>query len=149
MKVQWVSPEEKKRLAQEKENLGSQLKTERRRKQELVNLLEDLRSQQLKETIQTKLETLRGKREELKFEVGKKLGDGQRFLLDSLLDKQEGFDLEIFDKNVDRTSRAFLRAQDKLQEIKDKLLAKLNSEEIEELCKIQTEISKLESSQSQ
>jgi len=64
------------------------------------------------------------------------------------LEKQENFDLAIFE-DVNQTSKTFLRAQDKLQETKSKLIAKLSAEEIEEFCQIQTDISKLEIQQKQ
>jgi len=129
--------------------LSNQLKVERRSKQDLVNRLEDARSQKLKETIQTKLEDKKKKQEQLKFAAAGKLGGNhQAHLLDNLLEKQEDFDLALFE-DVNRTSRTFSRAQDKLQDAKDKLIATLSSAEIEELCKLQTEISKLENSQRQ
>jgi len=102
----------------------------------------------LKETIQTKLEEEKKEQNQLKVKVGGKLGENEKHLLESLLEKQEDFDLALFE-DVNQTSRAFVRAQEKLQDAKDKLIAKLSSEEIEELCKTQTEISKLENSQSQ
>jgi hypothetical protein len=111
-------------------------------------LLEDLRSQELNKTIQVKLEEKKKDRNQLKVDASGKLEENQRFLLESLLEKQEDFDLALFE-DVNRTSRTFSRAQDKLQEVKDKLVVKISSEEIEELCKIQTEISKLENSQNQ
>jgi len=64
------------------------------------------------------------------------------------LEKQEDFDLALFD-DISQTSRPFLRAKDRLQDAKDKLVVKLGSEEIEELCKLQTEMGKLETSQKQ
>jgi len=110
--------------------------------------LEDFQTQQLNETIQDKLERKKNELNSLKVDAVDKAGESQRSLLETLLERQEDFDLALFE-NVDRSSRTFFRAQEKLQEVKDKLITKLDSEEIEELCKMQTEISKLENSRSQ
>jgi len=71
-----------------------------------------------------------------------KLGN-QAHLLESLLEKQESFDLAVFE-DVNQKSAGFLKIQDRLQEIKSKLVSKLSPEEIDEFCEIQTEITKLE-----
>ncbi|MCE8168243.1 MAG: hypothetical protein I3275_06535 [Candidatus Moeniiplasma glomeromycotorum] len=144
----WLSPDRKNEVFQEKENLSSQLKVERRKLKDLTELFEDLQIQQLNETIQGKLERKKDELKTLRVDAGEKLGESQKSLLETLLEKQEDFDLVLFE-NVDRSSRTFIRAQEKLQEVKDKLIAKLSSEEIEELCKMQTEIGKLESAQRQ
>jgi len=148
MKVQWASPEEKSQLTQTKENLNNQLKVERRKKQELINMFENLRSQDLNKTFQDKLTEKKEELTKLKFNTSAKLGDNQEYLLENLLEKQEDFDLALFD-DVNQMSRTFLRAKDKLQDAKDKLTGKISSEEVEGLCKLQTEIGKLESSQKQ
>jgi len=145
---EWASPERKIQLLQEKESLSSQLKTERRSKQSLIESLENLQIQQLNETIQEKLERKRKDLNQLKVDASGRVEDNQRPLLETLLEKQEDFDLALFE-NVDQTSRTFVRAQEKLQEVKDKLIPKLGSEEVEEICKMQTEIGKLENSQRQ
>jgi hypothetical protein len=131
----------------EKESLSSQLKKEKRSKQLLIESLENLHSQELKETIEKKLVEKKGELEKLKLLIAEKLGNDQN-LLENFLEKQEDFDLALFD-NVDQTSRPFLRAKDKLQDAKNKLIAKIGSEEVEELYRIQAEIGKLETSQSQ
>jgi hypothetical protein len=78
-----------------------------------------------------------------------KLGENQENSLESLLFAQEQFDSLIFD-NINQTHRIFSLTKDKLQQAKDKLIKKqLSSEEIESLCEIQTEISKLETQQKQ
>jgi hypothetical protein len=70
-----------------------------------------------------------------------------KYLLEDLLEKQEDFDLAVLD-DISPTSRRFLlRSQDKLQVAKDKLTYKLSLEEIEKLCQVQTEISRLETLQ--
>jgi len=112
----------------------------------VIILLEDLRTQQLNVTIQTKLEEKKKELNQMIIDAG--LGENQKSLLENLLEKQEDFDTALFE-DVNRTSRTFTRAQEKLQDAKDKLIAKLSSEQIEELCKMQTEIGKLESSQRQ
>jgi hypothetical protein len=97
------------------------------------------------------LERKRKDLNQLKVDASDRVEANQKSLLESLLEtlveKQEDFDLALFE-NVDQTSRTFVKAQEKLQEVKDKL-TKLDSEEIEELCKMQTEIGKLEVSQRQ
>ena len=85
---------------------------------------------------------------QLKVDASGRVEANQRPFLETLLEKQEDFDLALFE-NVDQTSRTFVRAQEKLQEVKDKLIPKLGSEEVEEICKMQTEIGKLENSQRQ
>lgn len=110
--------------------------------------MENLQIQQLNETIQEKLERKRKDLNQLKVDASGRVEDNQRPLLETLLEKQEDFDLALFE-NVDQTSRTFVRAQEKLQEVKDKLIPKLGSEEVEEICKMQTEIGKLENSQRQ
>jgi len=52
-------------------------------------------------------------------------------------------------ENTDQKTRTFTQAQKKLQEAKDNLIGKLDVEEIEEICQMQTEIIKLENSQAQ
>jgi len=127
--------------------LSNQLKKERREKQKLIDLLESVRSQGLKDNIKTQLEEKKKEQEQLRFAAENKLGS-QVHLLENLLEKQETFDLAVFDENISQTSKTFLRAQDKLQDAKDKLIYKLSAGEIEELCQAQTEVSKLEIQQS-
>ncbi|CAI2196499.1 16217_t:CDS:2, partial [Funneliformis geosporum] len=122
-----------------KENL--KMKNEKKLHQ-LAEELQEMLGQGLKDNIQTKLEVKKKEQEQLKFAVERELGN-QIYLLDNLLEKQENFDLAVFE-DVSQRSKTFVRAQDKLQEAKDKLVAKLSPEEIEEFCQIQTEISKLE-----
>lgn len=110
-------------------------------------MLKESSSQGLKDNIEKKLEEKKKAQEVLKVEIEGKLGN-QVHLLESLLEKQENFDLAVFE-DVKQTSKTFLRAQDKLQEIKGKLVTKISPEEIEEFCRIQTEISKLEIQQKQ
>jgi len=86
-----------------------------------------------KEVIQIKLEEKKKEQEVLKLLVENKL-ESQAHLLENLLEKQENFYLVIFE-DVSWTDRTFLRTQDRLQEVKDKLSPQLSSEEIEELCK--------------
>jgi len=128
--------------------LDKKLGNERREKQRLIELLENLRSQELRETIEEKLVEKKKELNQLKVEIAKKLGDEQKFLLKDFLEKQEDFDLALFD-DISQTGRSFLRTKDRLQDAKDKLITKIGSEEVEDLCKIQTEIGKLETSQSQ
>jgi hypothetical protein len=52
-------------------------------------------------------------------------------------------------EDANQKSRSFTQAQKKLQEAKNNLKGKLDTEEIEELCQIQTEVIKLEYSQTQ
>jgi hypothetical protein len=136
------------KLKEEKESLNEQFKKERRNKQLLIETLEELRGQKLKETIEEKLAERKKELEKLEDEIVKKLGDNQKSLLENFLEKQEDFDTALFD-DVNRTSRSFLRAKDKLQDARVKLVAKVGPEEVEELCKMQTEIGKLEVSKKQ
>jgi len=159
MKKEWLSPEEKTKLIQKNDNLNDKLKEEnkslneqfkkeRRNKQLLIETLEELRGQKLKETIEEKLTERKKELEKLEDEMVKKLGNDQKSLLENFLEKQEDFDTALFD-DVSRTSRSFLRAKDKLQDARVKLTAKVGSEEVEELCRMQTEIGKLEVSKKQ
>lgn len=147
MESEWISPERKERFIQEKKNLDNELKKERRQKQKLIEQLEENLSQGLNDNIQIKLEAKKKEQEQLRLRIENKLGD-KAHLLETLLEKQENFDLAIFE-DVNRKSTTFQRAQDRLQDAKDKLVVKVNSEEIEELCQNQTEISKLEMQQKQ
>jgi len=52
-------------------------------------------------------------------------------------------------EDANQKTRTFTQAQKKLQEAKNNLKGKLDTEEIEELCQIQTEVIKLEYSQTQ
>ncbi|CAH1756741.1 9101_t:CDS:2 [Entrophospora sp. SA101] len=132
----------------EKESLSEQFKKERRSKQLLIETLEDLRGQKLKETIEENLAEKKRELEKLETAIVEKLGSNQKSLLENFLEKQEDFDTALFD-DVSQTSRSFLRAKEKLQDARVKLVAKVDSEEVEELCKIQSEIGKLEASQKQ
>ncbi|MCE8167774.1 MAG: hypothetical protein I3275_04040 [Candidatus Moeniiplasma glomeromycotorum] len=147
MEAEWVSPEGKKQYQQEKDNLNNKLKRERKEKQKLIDILENLRSQGLNDNIQNRLEEKKKEQEQLRITAESKLGN-QAHLLENLLEKQENFDLAVFE-DVNQNSKTFLRAQDKLQDAKDKLICKLSTGEIEELCQVQTEISKLEMQQKQ
>lgn len=136
------------KLKEENKSLNEQFKKERRNKQLLIETLEELRGQKLKETIEEKLTERKKELEKLEDEMVKKLGNDQKSLLENFLEKQEDFDTALFD-DVSRTSRSFLRAKDKLQDARVKLTAKVGSEEVEELCRMQTEIGKLEVSKKQ
>jgi len=143
----WASPENHKKVVQEVEDLSKQLKTERRNNQKLINSLEDIRNQELKETIQTKLKAKKKELDQLVIDT--RLAGEQKLLLENLLEKQESLDLLAFEDDIKQTSKTFTRAQEKLQEAKDKLVAKLSAEEVEALCQARIEISKLETSQRQ
>jgi len=123
------------------------LKKARREIQKLTELIEEMNSQGLEDNIQKRLETKKKEQKMLKLAAESKLGN-QAYLLENLLEKQENFDLAVFE-DVKQSSKTFGRAQDKLQEAKDKLIYKLSAEEIEELCQTQTEIIKLEIQQKQ
>ncbi|WP_147410427.1 hypothetical protein [endosymbiont GvMRE of Glomus versiforme] len=144
---EWINPEKAQKLFKEQENLKKQLKTERKDKQFLIESLEELRSQELKGTMEAKLVERKKELDQLKVKIVEKLANSQS-LLENFLEKQEDFDIALFD-DVSQAGRAFLRVKDRLQDAKDKLIAKIGSEKVEELCKIQTEIGKLETSQRQ
>lgn len=126
----------------DKENLDNKLKIEKKERQKLINQLKEISNQGLKDNIQTKLEEKKKEQEQLKFAADNKLGN-QTYLLENLLEKQESVDFAVFE-NIDQKSAGFLKAQDRLQEAKNKLVSLLTSEEIEEFCQTQAEISKLE-----
>jgi hypothetical protein len=147
MEDEWVSPEKDKQFQKEKEKLSNDLKKQKRENQRLIEELRENRGQGLKDNIERKLEEKKKDQAVLKNTIEGKVGN-QAHLLENLLEKQENFDLAVFE-DVNQNSKTFLRAQDKLQEVKGKLVAKLSPEEIEEFCQIQTEITKLEIQQKQ
>lgn len=127
--------------------MNNQLKKQKRENQRLIEELRENLSQGLKDNIERRLEEKKKDQAMLKNTIEGKLGS-QAHLLENLLERQENFDLAVFE-DVNQKSRSFLNTQDRLQEIKGKLIAKLSAEEIEEFCQIQTEISKLETQQKQ
>jgi hypothetical protein len=91
----------------------------------------------------------RNKRDQLKTSMVNKLDSSQGVFLDTLLVIQEQFDNLIFE-GVDQRICSPMKNQ--LQQTKDKLVNEnknLSLDEIEELCKMQTEIIKLETQQKQ
>jgi len=146
MENEWATPESHKRVLQDKESLKSELKTERRNKQILANKLETILNQNLDETIQTKLQGKKDEQEQLKISLNNKLDDAQKVYLKMLLTSQEQLDGLIFG-GVEERFHAPTKSQ--LQQAKDELVAKLSSEEIEGLCEMQTEITKLKEQEKQ
>ncbi|CAG8653166.1 28419_t:CDS:2, partial [Racocetra persica] len=120
IKIKWASPKERKKLTQEKEKLSNELKTERREKQNLIESLEDLPNE--------------------------KLNDAQKVSFNTLLAMQRQLDVLVF-KGVDQQLCSVIK--DQLLDAKVKLGEKLDAEEIGEICEMQTEIVKLENSQTQ
>jgi hypothetical protein len=84
-----------------------------------------------------------------KVSISSKLESGQQVFLDTLLVIQEQFDNLIFE-GVDYKICSPMKNQ--LKQTKDKLVSenkKISLEELEMLCQVQTEITKLESQQKQ
>ena len=75
-----------------------------------------------------------------------KLDATQQISLSTLLAMQKQFDVLVF-KGVDHQLCSVIK--DQLLDAKVKLSKKLSAEEIEEFCKIQAQIIKLENNQSQ
>ncbi|RHZ35738.1 leucine-rich repeat domain-containing protein [endosymbiont GvMRE of Glomus versiforme] len=142
-----ISIRESERIIQEKRKTENELSKERTKAQELSKELAKIKKRGLQETIQTQLQTKMNELETLRIMAKRKLGDSQEFLLETLLGNQESFNALIFSKSANQKHCS--QAQDRLQKIKGKLVDKLGEEEVEELCQLQTEIIKLENSQTQ
>jgi len=112
----------------------------------LTNELEVLLNQSLKESIQVRLKNKKDEQEQLKIAINSKLDAGQKVYLKMLLSSQEQLDGLIFG-GIEEKFHA--PAKNQLQSAKDELIIKLSSEEIEELCAMQTEITKLEEQRKQ
>ncbi|CAG8838740.1 31453_t:CDS:1, partial [Racocetra persica] len=134
-----ITPERYMKMLQEKESLKEELKSERKRRQTSDERAEEFVQEGLSDTIETKLQTKKNELQQLKFSANKKLGSDQEVLLKDLLDRHEALEVMLFEE-VNQKSRSFTQAQKKLQEAKDNLIDKLDDEEIEEICQLQTEI---------
>jgi chromosome segregation ATPase len=146
---QWINPERKEELEQEQEELQDKWRAERRKNQALIEELEQVKNRELSETIEKKLQEKKDELNHLKNVVNSRLENNKKNSLEGLLVAQEQLDSLIFESGVNQTHRIFSLTQDNLQKAKDKLIKKISSEEVESLCKMQTEISKLEIQQKQ
>ena len=143
---EWATPESHEKALREKETLKDQLKTERKNKQSLTIKLEKVINQKLNETIQTKLKDAKGEQEQLRIRVNGRLDAAQQVYLKMLLASQGHLDGLIFGGAEERFQAPI---KNQLQSAKEELITKVSTEEIEKLCEMQTEITKLEEQRKQ
>ncbi|MDR1670263.1 MAG: hypothetical protein LBR43_00870 [Spiroplasmataceae bacterium] len=144
-----MTPERQKYLLQEKEDLQKELDSEKNKKQTLTNRLEEIQDRTWKENIQARLKEEKERLNQAKISFSNKLEINQKAFLETLLIIQEQFDNLIFE---DVDPRICSPMKNQLQQTKDKLISEnkeISLEEIEDICKMKSEIIKLEFQQKQ
>jgi len=137
-----ITPERQRKLLQEQECLQNELRSERKKRQESVAKLEEIQTQELSETLQTRLQAREEDLKNLKVEInGKLTTDSQKDALETLLEMNEQRSSLVTLEGVIQT--LLLPVERQLKRAKDKLVEKVGKEEIEDFCRIQAEIIKL------
>jgi len=137
-----ITPERQRKLLQEQERLQNELRNERKRRQASVAKLEEIQTQELSETLQTRLQAREEDLKNLKVEInGKLTTDSQKDALETLLEMNEQRSSLVTLEGVNQT--LLLPVERQLKRAKDKLVEKVGKEEIEDFCRIQAEIIKL------
>ncbi|KLL02040.1 MAG: hypothetical protein MRERC_5c064 [Mycoplasmataceae bacterium RC_NB112A] len=136
----WVEPERYAEEEQVKEKLDKEKKELEKSKQRVTDQFEAFRNRDWRIVIEEKLQEKKSILNHLKVAADSKLESSQKIFLEMLLINQEQLDSLIFE-GVD--ARICLPTKNQLKQTKEKLSA-LKPKEKDELCKAQTEVTKLQ-----